>query len=294
MDKYTKDIILLHLYWIKNGFTKQDIIKIENLITDEDPFQNVTMKKMQKVMGGQFEYKEITLISDFKKITFLYLNYSEHILDLSFLKYCTNLEEIVFGHQKLKNLNTLENLDNIKKIDASCNEIENIDALYSFQNLEDLNLEYNPILSLRPIVHLNNLRQIKIDEIYDETDVFKMLTINKNCSIDYIIKGGTLNCENFIFPRYHIGFSRDNNLINFFLNGINNNQKNNYSPSFPINFSLDQKSKTDFYQRYISNIKQETMVRFEKILAEKIQINDLQMFYDKEFYSFQYQHNLKS
>ena len=34
------------------------------------------------------------------------------------------------------------------------------------------------------------------------------------------------------------------------------------------------------------------MVRLEKILDEKIQINDSQMFYDKELYSFQYKHNI--
>jgi hypothetical protein len=58
---------------------------------------------------------------------------------------------------------------------------------------------------LKPIAHLNKLKEIIIDEIDDENWVFKILKNNKICSIDYIIKGDTLDYENFIYPKYHIG-----------------------------------------------------------------------------------------
>jgi Leucine-rich repeat (LRR) protein len=175
MNDNTKYIILMHLHWIEKGFTKEDVKKIHNLVTTEDPFQNVTMNKMQKEMRGQIKYKDPLLTSDFEKITFLYLNYSEHLLDLSFLKYCVNLEEIKFGRQKLKNLKAIENLENIRFIDASSNEIENIDVLYAFTNLKKIDLEYNLILSLMPIAHLSKLKEIIIDKIDDEKWVFQIL-----------------------------------------------------------------------------------------------------------------------
>lgn len=293
MDEYTKYIIQMHLYWIENGFTKEDIRKIRSLVAFEDPFQNVTFNKMQIEMRCQMEYKPTLMSSDFEKITFLYLNYSERVLDLSFLKYCVNLKEIVISNQKLKNLKVLENLENIRMIDASSNEIENIDVLYSFQNLEELNLEYNPTLSLKPIVHLNRLKHLKIDEINSEEGVFQILKNNKNCSVDYIIKGDTLDYEKFIFPKYHIILSKKDDSISILLTGMNDNNKFSFSVDFPIDFPKEMASQSNFKERYINKIKQETTEHFEKILEEKIQINGEKIFYDKGCYSFEYNHNIE-
>lgn len=282
----------MHLHWIEKGFTTEDISKIRSLVSNEDPFQNVTMKNLQKEMGGQIEYKDTLLSSDFEKITFLYLNYSEYVLDLSFLKYCVNLEEIKFGQQKLKNLDILKNLENIRIIDASSNEIENIDILYAVKNLEKLNLEYNPILSLKPLAHLNKLKSIVIDEIRDEKWVFQILKNNKICSIDYIIKGDTLDYENFVFPKYHIGISMKEDANSIFLTGMNDNYKNCYLVEFPIDFPENLVSQPDFYERYLNKIKQQTAERLEIILEDKIQVNDAQMYYSREKYSFEYTHFL--
>jgi hypothetical protein len=292
MNDNTKYIILMHLHWIEKGFTKEDVKKIHNLVTTEDPFQNVTMNKMQKEMRGQIKYKDPLLTSDFEKITFLYLNYSEHLLDLSFLKYCVNLEEIKFGRQKLKNLKAIENLENIRFIDASSNEIENIDVLYAFTNLEKLDLEYNPILSLMPIAHLSKLKEIIIDEIDDEKWVFQILKNNKICSIDYIIKGDTLDYENFIYPKYHIGIfmKEDSNLI--YLTGMNDNYKHCFSVEFPIDFPSELVSQPEFFDRYFNKIKMETSNRLDNILEAKIQINDTKFYFNRERYSFEYSHFL--
>lgn len=291
MDSNTKDIIQNHLYWIENGFTKDDISKTHSLVTNGDPFQNVTMKKLQKEMGGQINYKDTLLSSDFEKITFLYLNYSEYVLDPSFLKYCVNLEEIKFGNQKLKNLAILTDLENVRIIDASSNEIENIDMLYAFRNLEKLNLECNPILSLKPIAHLNQLKEVKIDEISDETWVFQILKKNKICSIDYIIKGDILDFGNFIFPKYHIGFSMKDDSISIFLTGMNDNYKYCYSEEEdPIDFPEKLISQPDFYERHLNKIKQDITQRLEIILEDKIQVFDVQLYFSREKYSFEYTH----
>jgi hypothetical protein len=46
MNDNTKYIIPMLLHWIEKGLPKMSR-KIHNLVTTEDPFQNVTMNKMQ-------------------------------------------------------------------------------------------------------------------------------------------------------------------------------------------------------------------------------------------------------
>ncbi|WP_035669395.1 leucine-rich repeat domain-containing protein [Flavobacterium sp. 83] len=288
MDEYTKYIILMHLHWIKIGFTKKDIQKIHFKVTDEYMFENVTMKRMQNKTGGLIEYQNVIQTSDFEKITCLYLNYSEHILDLSFLKYCVNLEEITIKNQKLKNLDVLENLENIKFIDARDNDIENIDILYSFKTLEELDLERNPIRSLKAITHLKKLRKVNIDEINNENEVVEILKNNKICSVNYIIKGNDTDFENFIFPKYHIILSKKENTISIDLEATTDE----YKIGTKINFPKELGIQPDFKDRYITKIKHEAIERLVEIIGNTIQINDKQMFYDMDYYWFQYKHDL--
>ncbi|UQD56860.1 hypothetical protein [Flavobacterium sp. K5-23] len=288
MDEYTKYIILMHLHWIKIGFTKEDIRRVHNEVTDEYMFENVTMKRMQYKTRGQIENKNVIQASDFEKITCLYLNYSEHILDLSFLKYCVNLEEITIRNQKLKNLDVLENLEKIRKIDASSNEIENINVLYTFKNLEEIDLESNPIRSLKAITHLKKLRKVNINEINNENEVIEMLKNNKICSINYILKGNDIDFENFIFPKYHIILSKKESNISIYLEATTNELKIGKTIDFP----KELENKLDFKDRYFAKIKYETTERLEKITGNSILINGKQMFYDMDCYSFQYKHNL--
>ena len=286
MDNNTKYIILMHLHWIKNGFTKEDISKIHDLVTTEDPFQNVTMKKMQKEMGGHIEHKNALLSSDFEKITFLYLNYSEHVLDLSFLKYCVNLEEIKMPHQKLKSLEVLANLEQIKKIDARFNDIENINCLYALMDLQEINLENNPVTSLQPIKHLNKLTKINIDTIGDENEVFQILKNNDNCSIKYILKGDSIDFDKFIFPNYFIYISKQQNKISIFIESRNEKFERDSSLDFTSEFF----NQSTFEDNYIAKIKLEVTDRIDKIYGGSTIVNNSELFRDNEFYWLDYTH----
>lgn len=288
MDEYTKYIILMHLHWIKIGLTKKDIQKIHFEVTDEYMFENVTMKRMQNITEGLIEYKNVIEASDFEKITYLYLNYSEHILDLSFLKYCVNLEEINLRNQKLKNLEVLENLENIRIINASDNNIANIDVLYAFKNLEELDLERNPIRSFKAITHLKKLRKVNIDEINNESEVIEIIKNNKICSVNYIIKGNDSDFENFIFPKYHIILSKKENTLSIDLEATTDE----YKIDTKINFPKELEIQSDFKDKYILKIKDVATELLEEILGTPIQINPKQMFFDMDYYSFQYEHRL--
>jgi hypothetical protein len=287
MDLYTKYIIQNHLYWIENGFTKEDIRKIHNEVWDEHIFDNVTMKRIQKKKGYYIAHKEIIEASDFEKITFLYLDYAEHILDLSFLKYCTNLEEIKMPFQKLKNLEVLANLEKIRKIEASYNDIENIDCLYAMSNLEKLKIENNPIKSLQAIKHLKKLNKIEIDTIKDENEIFQILKNNNTCSINYILEGGNIDFENLIFPKYLVNISKKENSISLVLEARTHDNDLNSTIYFPEGLANDD----HFIDYYIEKIKQMTTERLEKILGNSFEINESKLLRYVDLFSLQYEHD---
>lgn len=288
MDPYTKYIIQNHLYWIENGFTKEDIRKIHNEVWDEHIFDNVTMKRIQKKKGYSIAHKEIIEASDFEKITYLYLDYAEHILDLSFLKYCTNLEEIKMPYQKLKNLEELANLEKIRKINANYNYINNIDCLYAMSNLEELKIESNPIDSLLAIRHLKKLNKIEIDTIKDENEVFHILKNNNNCSINYILKGGDIDFENLIFPKYLVNISKKENSISLVLEARTNDNDLNSTIYFPEALA----NQDHFIDYYIDKIKQMTTERLEKILGNSFEINKSKLLRYTDIFSLQYDHDI--
>lgn len=288
MDPYTKYIIQNHLYWIENGFTKEDIRKIHNEVWDEHIFDNVTMKRIQKKKGYSIAHKEIIEASDFDKITFLYLDYAEHILDLSFLKYCTNLEEIKMPFQKIKNLEVLANLEKIRKIDASYNDIENIDCLYAMINLEELKIESSSIESLQAIKHLKKLNKIEIDTIKDENEIFQILKNNNTCSINYILEGGNIDFENLIFPKYLVNISKKENLISLVLEARTHDNDLNSTIYFPEGLANDD----HFIDYYIDKIKQMTTERLEKILGNSFEINKSKLLRYVDLFSLQYEHDI--
>jgi hypothetical protein len=288
MDPYTKYIIQNHLYWIESGLTKEDIAKIHSDVWDDHIFENVTMTRIHKKKGYTLEQKEILNASDFEKITFLYLDYSEQVLDLTFLIYCTNLEEIKMPHQKLKSLEVLANLEKIKKIDARYNDIENIDCLYDLKDLEEINLENNPIKSLQANKHLKKLNKINIDTIEDENEVLTIIRNNKKCSVYYILKGGDLDFENLIFPKYLVHISKNENSISIILEARTKDNDLNSTIYFPQCLL----SQAHFENQYIEKIKQMTIERLGKILGVSIEINNSKLYRFNDIFSLQYNHDI--
>ena len=143
MNDYTKYIILSHLHWIEKGIIKEDISKSYNQIKDNNIFSCVKMHQIQENMGYKVNYKEVITESDYEKIRFLWLSLSSSKIDLSFVKFCTNLEEINIGCFDEVNLDLLKENTKLKHIIANANNIENINALYAHSNLEVLNIEFN-------------------------------------------------------------------------------------------------------------------------------------------------------
>lgn len=288
MDPYTKYIIQNHLYWIESGLTKEDIRKIHSEVWDDHIFENVTMKRIHKKKGYSLQQREFLDASDFEKITYLYLDYAEHILDLSFLKYCTNLEEIKMPYQKLTSLEVLGTLEKIKKIDARHNYIENIDCLYAMSNLEELKIENNPIESLHAIKHLKKLNKIEIDVLKDENEVFHILSNNNTCSINYILLGDKIDFENLIFPKYLVIIKKKENSLSIIMEARTDDNDLNSTIYFPDGLA----NQDQFIDFYIAKIKKLTTERFIKILGEPFEIQSLNLYRYTDMFSLRYNHDI--
>ncbi|ELY2011351.1 hypothetical protein SL057_002421 [Flavobacterium psychrophilum] len=219
MDKNTKYIIQNHLYWAENGISKEEIYETCKKAKD-DVFCNPNMYKVQEILDYKIQSKEIFSASDYEKITFLWTHLSDEDIDLSFLKYCSNLGEINISCYNETNLESLRNNTKLKKIIAHDNKITNIEALYNHNDLEHLNIENNPCTSIKPIAHLKKIKRLELGLIENEIDVLNILKNNPACVVHYLIKGGEIDFENFIFPYYRMSIIQNESKIEMILFGI--------------------------------------------------------------------------
>jgi hypothetical protein len=286
MDEYTKYIILSHLHWIEEGITKEVIYKLYQEIKREDIFSGVKMHQIQENLGYKVNYKEVITASDYEEIKFLWLSLSSSIIDLSFLKFCTNLEEINIGCFDEVNLDVLKENTKLKHIIANGNKIENIEALYAHTNLEVLNIENNPCCSLKPIAHLKNLKKIEVYLIEDETDALMILKNNPICNMDYIVSGSATDFDNFNFPFYHIIINKNETQISFIIEAIESVDKFTQELEFPKELVLLQ----SFKDKYYAAVKKDLISRLQVIIDEPVVLNREELVYYQNNYMFEYIH----
>ena len=286
MDNYTKYIILSHLYWIEKGITEEEISKSYTEIKDKDIFSGVKMNQIQENMGYKVNYKEVITVSDYEKIKFLWLSLSNSKIDLSFVKFCTNLEEINIGCFDEVNLDVLKENTKLKHIIANGNKIENIEALYAHTNLEVLNIVNNPCCSLKPIAHLKNLKKIDVYLIEDEIDALMILKNNPICTMDYIVSGSATDFDAFNFPCYHIIIHKNENHISFIIEAIESVEKFTQELRFPKEL-VHLESFTD---KYYAAAKKDLITRLEVITEAPVVLNREELLYYQDLYMFEYIH----
>ena len=266
MDDYTKYILLNHLHWIEQGITKEQVIKSYNEIKDKDIFSGVKMHQIQENMEYKVNYKEVITASDYDKIKFLWLSLSSVSIDLSFIKFCSNLEEINIGCFNEVNLDALKENVKLKKIIANGNKIANIEALSYHSDLEYLNTEDNQSNSIRPIAHLKKIKELKVGLIDDEMDALNLLKNNSTCSLTYLIEGGKTDFENFIFPYYYWLITKDEHQIDIHIEGVNNNSCYPTETAIPKNLLQNK----EYVEKLMNKLRKEISNRLEIILGRKI------------------------
>lgn len=286
MEDYTKYILLSHLHWIEKGITQEEVSKSYRDIKDEDIFSGVNMLQIQENMGYKVNYKEVITASEYDKIKFLWLSLSSSKIDLSFVKLCSNLEEINIGCFEEVNLDALKDNVKLKKIIANDNKITNIEALYAHSDLEYINIEYNPCCSLKPIAHLKKLKKIDVDLIYDEIDALMLLKNNPICNMDYLVSGSATDFDKFNFPFYHIIIHKNETQISFAVEAIEKAEKFTQELKFPKELVLLQ----TFKDKYLDAVKKDLISRLEIITGAPVVINLEELVYYQDNYMFEYIH----
>ena len=269
MDDYTRYIILSHIYWSENEITLEKLKEVASEIKGKDIFMQVDAQKVNLKLGYKILYKEEISIEDYQKIKFLSFNFSNKIINLSFVKYCSNLEEVDVNCFKLENLEVFRENKLLKKITARNNSIANIEALFEHHNLEHLILDNNPPLSLKPIAHLTKINTLDICLIDDESYVLNFVKLNSNCKVNYIINGGPTDFENFIFNYYQIIIKKTENQIEIDIEGVET------TTVFPIETKIPEYLLKDklYVEKLINSLINELTNRLEIILDKKISID---------------------
>jgi hypothetical protein len=282
MDDYTRYTILSHIYWTENEITLEKLKEVASEIKGKDIFMQVDAQKVNLKLGYKILYKEDITLEDYQKIKFLSFNFSNKIIDLSFVKYCSNLEEVDVNCFKLENLEVFRENKLLKKITARNNSIANIEALFEHHNLEHLILENNPPLSLKPIAHLTKIKTIDICLIDDESYVLNFVKLNSNCKVNYIINGGPTDFENFIFNYYQIIIEKNESEIKMDIEGVET------TTVFPIETKIPEYLLEDeeYTKRMINNVIKQVTARFEIILGKSVEL-DL-----NKSYSFGYSYHI--
>ena len=269
MDDYTRYIILSHIYWSENEITLEKLKEVASEIKGKDIFMQVDAQKVNLKLGIKILYKEEITLDDYQKIKFLSFNFSNKIIDLSFVKYCTNLEEVDVNCFKLENLEAFRENKLLKKISAKSNSIANIEALFEHHNLEHLILENNPPLSLKPIANLKKIKTLDIGLIDNESYVVNFVKLNSNCKVNYIINGGPTDFENFIFNYYQIIIEKNENEIKMDIEGVET------TTVYPIETKIPDGLLKDklYYDKLINSLIKDITNRLEIILDKKVSID---------------------
>ena len=270
MEYYTKYILLNHLHWNKIGMSKNDVLKMVDEIRSVNIFEPVDVNQVHRKIGGPIKAIDVLSNQEYEQLTYLFLNLSKFTLnDLSFIKYCVNLEEINLELLQVPNLDFLAENLTLKHINCSYNKLTTIDCLHELVNLECLNIEGNSPLSLKPISHLKQLKEIKADLITSELDVFTLLKNNSNINIQYIIPGGETNFEEFIFPYFVFYIKKSPNLLTIFMEAVETPSKFTSELKFP----KELWQREEFRLRYYSKIKETLSIRLKEFLPGFTELN---------------------
>ena len=282
MDDYTKYIILSHLHWTAKGMTEEEIYNSYRELKDKDIFSSFYMRQIKENIGYKVNYKEVITASDYEKIKFLWLSLSSVNIDLSFVKFCTNLEEINIGCFDEVNLDALKDNIKLKKIIANGNKISNIEALYTHSDLECINIENNPCCSIKPIAHLKKIKELKIGLIDDESDALNILKNNPICTMTYLIKGGQIGFDNLNIPYYQLIITKDENQIEIHFEGVEDTSSCPSATRIPENLL----NNDAFFEEITKQIRKDISDRLEIIVEKPI------TFDYKNCYTFGYSYHL--
>ncbi|MBK5192654.1 MAG: hypothetical protein JJE07_05475 [Flavobacteriaceae bacterium] len=180
LDKFEKKALrylTYNLHWQELGWKFDEIMQARSQLRDIDPFLDVGIREINSEIGSS-EVKKYTSHLEFKRLKYLYLDEADFDGDLTFLKYCPNLEYLfILGisvNTKIKNLTPISNLDQLQFLHLEYHNIEDLTPLKNLINLKYLHLRENPIKSIEPVCNLKNLKEANFTSA-NEKSIIKLL-----------------------------------------------------------------------------------------------------------------------
>lgn len=167
---------------------------------NDDPFVSAKLQQITTVTGEPFA--TIFELNKLSQLSYLHYKYFDFDNDLSFLKYCTNLEEIDFCCcNVVQDITNLKFLKNLKKLLISDSKINSIESLSDLTQLETISLSGCEIESLVPFLQHKKIKQINLGLISNEDEILQIISNQKSCNASYLIKSNfeIFDTENTIF-----------------------------------------------------------------------------------------------
>lgn len=197
-----KTLLSQHLHWRSKDYDIATLKKITNAVEDEhdDPFVGAKLHQITAVTGKPFGTDfDLDQLNQLHYLRYKYFNFDK---DLSFLRYCTNLEEIDFCCcNVVQDITNLRYLKNLKKLLITNSKINSIESLIDLTDLESISLSGCEINSLTPLLHHKKIRQIHLGLIGNEDEILQIISNHKSCNASYVIKSNfeLFGIENLLF-----------------------------------------------------------------------------------------------
>ena len=136
------------------------------------------------------DMKNLSDISEIKyctKLKNIIIDQSD-LANIENLKYCTNLENIEISRTSVGNILSLENLNNITSLNLSNNNIASIESLKNKKNIQSLNLAGNNISNLSTLETLIENGKIKFTELDISNNLLQANTVDGNNNVETLKK----------------------------------------------------------------------------------------------------------
>lgn len=210
MTQNNGNLLAQHLYWAEQGYGSETLHKAVAII-DNDPFECPELEDVIKITGKPID--TFFKIEELQKLQYLNYKYFDFDEDLSFLEYCSNLEEIDFCCNKIQNANDLRHLKKLKILSASYAKIKSIAPLKHLKELNTISLRASQIDSLEPLLEHKKIQAISLGLLNNEQDILRILANQLNCAAHYKVKSN-LKMFGYDSPIFNVTITLKEDSIN--------------------------------------------------------------------------------
>lgn len=183
LSKTNKTLLSQHLHWVSKGYDLKTLKRVTSTINEDDPFIGIKLHQLTAITGNptgtDFD------IEDLKKLTYLNYEYFDFDENLSFLEYCSNLEEIDFRRNAIENIEDLKFLTKLKHITINVGNIRSLEPLRYLTQLVTIDLSSLGISSLQPLLQHKKIKRISLGMIENEDEILALISNQVSCKALY-------------------------------------------------------------------------------------------------------------